>query len=101
MLSRWNRHTFDVITYLGGLHHKFGEVGQGKLQCRHLLVRLIVVLKEKKAVTTRAYEPRGAMWGASMQDHEPPGRRRLSPQGWVHGVSSSEVRRSATRATKH
>ena len=41
------------------------------------------------------------MWGASMQDHEPPGRRRLSPHGWVYGVSSSEVRRSATRATEH
>ena len=40
------------------------------------------------------------MWGASMQDHEPPGRRRLSPHGWVYGVSSSEVRRSATRTTE-
>ena len=41
------------------------------------------------------------MWGASMHDHKPPGWRRLSPHGWVHGVSSSEVRRSATRATEH
>ena len=40
------------------------------------------------------------MWGASMQDHEPPGRRRLSLHGCIHGVSSSEVRRSATRATE-
>ena len=44
---------------------------------------------------------RVTMWGASMQDHEPPGWRQLSPHGRVHGVSSSEVRRSGTRATEH
>ena len=40
------------------------------------------------------------MWGALMTDYEPPGWRRLSPHGWVHGVSDSEVRRSAPRATE-
>ena len=40
------------------------------------------------------------MWGALMQDHEPPGRRRLSPHGWVYGVSGSEGPRSDTRATE-
>jgi hypothetical protein len=41
------------------------------------------------------------MWGASMMDHEPPGRRRLSLHGCIYGVSSSEVPRSDPRATKH
>ena len=41
------------------------------------------------------------MWGASMMDHEPPGRRRLSLHGCIYGVSGSEVRRSDPRPTKH
>ena len=107
MLLLWERHTFDVITYCGGLHHKFGVWGRERLQCKRLFVRHILVRKGKVSKTTRAQEIRGAMWGALMRDHKPPGRRRLSPftlargQGWVHGVSSSEVRRSGTRATEH
>ena len=40
------------------------------------------------------------MWGALMMDYEPPGRRRLSLHGCIHGVSSSEVPHSDARTTE-
>jgi len=49
----------------------------------------------------RFYNVRGTMWGASIADYEPPGRRRLSLHGRTRGVSESEVRRSPPRATEN